>query len=278
MIINGINIKFMGTNSLAFTFEGRTVLIDPYFSRPPGVLGPGALMRKFQPDEGRIEWALSNFSIEKADAIAITHSHIDHAMDMPTIAKKTGATIYGSSSTANIARGLDLSEDRIVIVEPQGKYSIPPFTLSFHKSAHIPIPPPLDKLLENKEIDQPLIPPARVFDYKEGDVYVIKIEVTETRFAIYGSAGPLPDSLKGKQIDYVFASIGGLQTKPISHTDDYINGSILSLNPRKTYLTHWDLFTRPLSTTLRNLPMMAKIIDRFKERLGDGVLVMGVDS
>lgn len=42
--------------------------------------------------------------VSRADFVLLSHSHFNHAMDMPHIARKTGATVIGTESTANIAR------------------------------------------------------------------------------------------------------------------------------------------------------------------------------
>lgn len=129
-------------------------------------------------------------------------------------------------------------------------------------------------MLGPNEIGEPLIPPARVFDYKEGGVYAIRISTSEWSAALIGSAGILPESLAGTNVDYIFASIGGMQTRPLSYTDSYIDNVLLSLSPRRIYLTHWDLFTRPLTHPLHPLPLMERVIHRFQERLGDKVELM----
>lgn len=54
--------------------------------------------------------------LQRADrlrAIIISHSHHDHVMDAPYISNKTGATIYGSSSALNVARGGDVPDGRM---------------------------------------------------------------------------------------------------------------------------------------------------------------------
>lgn len=138
----GTTVGFLGTNALFFRKDGETILIDPYFSRPAGVLGPGALTRHFAPDREKIAATLEKYGITDADALLLTHSHIDHAMDIAEVSLMTGAHIYGSESTANIARGGGVSEDRLHIIDPVKDYRLSPFTFSFHRSTHLPIPPP----------------------------------------------------------------------------------------------------------------------------------------
>ena len=42
--------------------------------------------------------------ISKADYILVTHTHLDHVLDMPYIARKTGAQVIGTESASNFAR------------------------------------------------------------------------------------------------------------------------------------------------------------------------------
>lgn len=47
----------------------------------------------------------------------ITHGHPDHALDMPYIAKKTGATVVGTQSTADLARAGGVADPQVKVVK-----------------------------------------------------------------------------------------------------------------------------------------------------------------
>ena len=54
--------------------------------------------------------------IRRADYILVTHGHLDHALDAPYIAIKTGATIIGNETVANLARAYDVPDAQLVVV------------------------------------------------------------------------------------------------------------------------------------------------------------------
>src|SRR5688572_6941658 len=74
--------------------DGKTrLLIDGFFSRPSLLsLGLGRL----RPNRRRIARALSFGGAANVAGVFVSHSHYDHAMDAPTVASITGATVYGS--------------------------------------------------------------------------------------------------------------------------------------------------------------------------------------
>src|SRR5699024_8930575 len=94
--------------------DGKTtVLIDPYFSRIRTVKVWGKTFPSPTDDPRPVydlddvlepDTALIDQHIDNADFICISHSHFNHCMDMPYIAKKTGAVVIGTDSTMNIAK------------------------------------------------------------------------------------------------------------------------------------------------------------------------------
>jgi L-ascorbate metabolism protein UlaG (beta-lactamase superfamily) len=46
----------------------------------------------------------------------VTHGHLDHALDATYIAKKTGATIIGNETVANLARAYDVPDAQLIVV------------------------------------------------------------------------------------------------------------------------------------------------------------------
>ena len=104
----GLELEWLGVAGYRLTYEGTTVLVDPYVSRVPllSVSCAGPTL----PDA-----TLIDRYVRRADAILIGHTHWDHAVDAPAIARRDGATVYGSDSLARLMalHGLDG-----VIVEP----------------------------------------------------------------------------------------------------------------------------------------------------------------
>lgn len=105
----GVNFKWFGTDGWEITFGNKTILLDPWFSR----FDTGFFAGKFNAKTPiKVEEALIDQHIPKADQILIGHGHWDHMADIPYIAKKTGAQVIGSETHANVLRALQGAESR----------------------------------------------------------------------------------------------------------------------------------------------------------------------
>ena len=229
----GLELEWLGVAGYRLTYEGTTVLVDPYVSRVP--LLSVILRRPTLPDA-----TLIDRYVRRADAILIGHTHWDHAVDAPAIARRDGATVYGSDSLARLMalHGLDG-----VIVEPGRRYEIGPFTVSFTPSRH-------SKLLFGRKVpfDGPLtcedlhgLSPGA---YRCGDVFGIRIEVAGTSFYHQGSAD-LRDDAHIEPVDVFLAGIAGRQVTP-----HYWRRILPRLDPRVVVPTHYDTFFAPLDKPL----------------------------
>ena len=109
-LLPGLEIEWLGVAGYRLTFEGVTILIDPYVSRAP--LRSLLLRRPALPDAELIERYLPG----PVAAVLVGHTHWDHAVDAPAIARRDGCTVYGSDSLQRLMRlhGLDG-----VVVEPR---------------------------------------------------------------------------------------------------------------------------------------------------------------
>src|SRR5436190_7473841 len=76
----GLQLRWLGTAGFRFDYEGHTLLVDPYVTRVPF----GRFVRRSvsPPDPAAIAR-----HAERADAILIGHTHFDHALDAPAIAR-----------------------------------------------------------------------------------------------------------------------------------------------------------------------------------------------
>ena len=65
----------------------------------------------------------------------VGHTHFDHAVDAPAVARRFGCRAYGSSSLAHLM-GLHGLAELAVEVEPYRPYELGPFVVTFVPSAH----------------------------------------------------------------------------------------------------------------------------------------------
>ena len=73
--------------------------------------------------------------LDGADAVLVGHTHFDHALDVPAIARRFGCKVYGSRSLAQLMHLHGLAE-QAVVVEPYRTYEVGPFTFEFVPSVH----------------------------------------------------------------------------------------------------------------------------------------------
>src|SRR4030095_9716305 len=116
-----VQLKYLGTAGWEIT-DGRTVvLIDPFLTRPR-IVTPGDDTLATDPRPlltatgiAQSDTAVIDAHIQRADFILITHTHSDHVLDLPYIAKKTGATVLGTESTYNYARSCGVPGGQLIV-------------------------------------------------------------------------------------------------------------------------------------------------------------------
>ena len=183
-----LTVRFTGTSTLLFDDGDTAWMVDGWFSRP----GPLRLaLGKIAPDLQAIENGLAANQVTSLSAVIPVHSHYDHAMDSPEVARRTGATLMGSESTANIGRGWGLPETQIQILADRVPVRVGRFIITPIESRHFQFPDPAlrERALGSPEITQPLKPPVGLFDYRLGKAYVLHVQHPLGRFVIVGSAG-----------------------------------------------------------------------------------------
>jgi len=259
----GLRVTFLGVSTLLFDDGETAILIDGFFSRP-GVLR--ILAGRIEPNVERVEASLARAEIERLAAVVTVHSHYDHAMDSPLVAERTGALLVGSESTANIARGWGLTEERLHVVANESAENFGRFRVTLIPAAHFP------HGMAMGEIRKPLVTPARAVDYKEGGSYSVLLEHDGKTLLVQGSAGFVPGRLRGRRADVVFLAAAGLGTREEDYRDAYWREVVTAVGARRVIGTHWDDFTRPLDEPLvplsRFLDDVAGSFDFFIARAG----------
>ncbi|MFV5491243.1 MBL fold metallo-hydrolase [Acinetobacter sp. ASP199] len=249
-----LNIRFFGVSTLLFDDGQEQILIDGFFSRPSLWQ---VLSSKVSSNAALLQNIIQEEQLHRTRAILVTHSHYDHALDLPELAALLPHTqIIGSNSTLNIARshpGVKASQlRRAVSGQPlqSGQFKVTPLA-----SAHTPPTPVNDDLGE--EITAPLKLPAKFSDFKEGGSFDYLIEHDGQQILVKASTGFIPGQLKNVQADILFLGIAQLSRQSEDYQKSYLQQTLATVKPKIVIPIHWDDFFQPLSQPLQFLPRFA---------------------
>lgn len=248
-----LRATWLGVSALLLSDGRHAVMIDPFFSRPPGLL-PTLFNRPIEPSETRIRAWLERLEVRSLDAVLVSHSHFDHAMDAGVVARLTGARLVGSPSTLQVGRGAQLAESRLVEADPAIPLQFGDFQVSFVESTHAGRTGGRPR----GEIAAPLVPPARYLDYRLGGTYSILVSHPQGSLLHHGSAGFVPGALDGRHADVAFLGVA-----MIDALEPYLRETVDAVGASRVIPMHWDDFTRPLDQPLVPIPFLVRLDDFF---------------
>ncbi len=228
----GLELEWLGTAGFRLSYGGFDLLIEPYVSRQPlrAMLPRKALLS----DPER----LARF-VPHADAVLVGHTHFDHAVDVPALAKRDDCKVYGSTSLRTLM-GLYGLGDQSVVVAPGRVYELGPFEVTFVESLHskltLGLAVPMGGELTCDHLDD-----LSAGRYRCGHVYGIHIAVAGVTFYHQGSANLIDRLVVHRGVDYFLAGIAGR-----GFTPRYTERILSRLEPRVVIPQHFDDFFRPL--------------------------------
>ena len=236
----GLEIEWLGVAGYRLTYEGVSIFLDPYVSRA-SLLGL-ILGRRALSDPVLLDRYVS--APGPVAGVLVGHTHFDHAIDAPAVARRFNCSAYGSSSLAHLMRLHGLGA-RAVEVEPGRTYELGPFAVRFVPSRHSKLilgrRVPFDGELTCEHLHD-LSPAA----YKCGQVWAFRIEVAGIALYHQGSANLIDDALPREPVDVFLAGVAGR-----SYTPHYWRRILPSLDPRVVVPSHYDDFFRPLAHGLK---------------------------
>src|SRR5258708_40356377 len=83
-----VGMRWLGVAGTELSGDGRTLLIDPFVSRPPA--------RRLWAGRVAPDGALVAEKVPQGDVVLVTHAHWDHIMDVPEVARPPRPPAYGS--------------------------------------------------------------------------------------------------------------------------------------------------------------------------------------
>lgn len=238
-------MRWLGAAGFALELDGFVLLLDPYLTRRSLW---ACLARPLEPDLPLLERLLP-----RADAIVLGHTHFDHALDTPALARRTGARVFGSRSAAALCRAAGVPAAQVVDVESDAaarEAEVGPFRLRFFPSAHSRLL--LGRVPFAGEIDDCDALPVRAERYRCGAVFAVEIEAAGRRVLHLGSAELVEASLPPREVDLLLLCVAGWTKTP-----RLPERALRQASPGAVLLSHWDDFLRPVEQPARLLPAMA---------------------
>jgi L-ascorbate metabolism protein UlaG (beta-lactamase superfamily) len=229
-------LTYLGVAGWKLESRSGTLLVDPYVTRTAAKNEAEPLI----PDER----AIAAFLPSRADAILVGHSHFDHVLDVPSIARRTGATVIGTESTVHLALAGDVSSTQVRVARGNDTFEVGPFTVRSVAALHsltgqknIPIP---------SAIRLPL--PARAYDEGGTLQYLVRYpgeraDDVRTIFFV-GTANFIEYEVRslGVRPDVAVIAVGLREKVP-----DYTCRLLRALGrPKHVLPNHFDAFREPL--------------------------------
>ncbi len=241
-----VRLSYMGTAGWEITDGQTVILVDPYLTRlktetpndPPLASDPRPLVTSN--DFVSSDQAVIDAHIGKADYILITHTHLDHVLDMPNIAHKTGALVIGTESTANFARDNGVPDTQILTVKGGEDLQLRGCSVQVIPSLHGILPS--SSLFPSPSTIFPANakPPFRLGQlFVEGGTLAFLIRIDGHQIIVFGSMNYIEREVDGLRPDV--ALIGAMPERHKIYR--YTERLLRALGyPPLVMPTHWDRF------------------------------------
>ena len=253
---NAVTATWFGVSTLLFDDGETQILIDGFISRP--TLSEILLQRPVDNDAAMIDYTLNEYRMGRLAAIIPVHTHFDHAMDIGAIANRSSASILGSESAANIARGAGVPEDQIAVVSDGAEYSFGALSVKMIESVHGPVGWRGEIPLAGS-IDEPLVLPAPVVAWRAGCSYSIVISHPLGTTIVQGSTGFIEGALDEVQADVVMLGVGLLEGLGHDYAQAYWQAVVTATGAQLVFPIHFDDYTRPYG----EIELIPKVLDNF---------------
>ncbi len=253
----GVRATFLGVSTIYFTDGHSSILIDGFLTRPAALREDTVALAQVEPDPPTIARVLRKAGISKVDAIPVVHSHFDHALDTPEVAKQTGAVVLGSKTTYWICQGWGLPDEQFREMGHRDTARFGNFEVTFIRSRHVPftrgkaILTGGESVDEPDELTEPLVPPVHWGAYPEGGSYDIYLTHPLGKVLVHASAGYIEGALDGSPSDVIFLGIARLGDLLPSYRRDYLRETVGATGAKLVVPVHWDDYSVSLDEPLR---------------------------
>lgn len=247
-------LEYMGAAGWRVSDGQTIILIDPYLSRIVGPSPPGRSLPRMAGDTRPVygwedtiapDVAAIDARVPRADFILVTHTHYDHVLDVPHIALKTGATVIGTVSTANVLRAYGVPEKQLITVRGGEDYEFGAFSVRVIPSLH--------SALDQKHYFSAETAPAGMKApltlrqiHPEGGTVAYLVRLRGHQILAFGGMNYIEREIAGLRPDVVL--LGAAPSRKEIY--DYTRRAMRALGfPPLVLPTHWDNFMVPYSAS-----------------------------
>lgn len=246
-----MKVTYLGTTVLLFDDGKDQILFDAYITRFSLFK---CFVGKVKSNEKLVDKIIEQHNINRLKAIFVSHSHFDHVFDAPCIAHKTGAVIYGSSSTINVGVGENIPPEQLAEFESGQTYSVGDFKITVLSSIHSK--PTILSLDLGQKIEKPLSQPCKRVEYKEGGSYDFLVEHCDKKYLIRPSFGYIEGQLDGINADVLFLGTAGFGKEDAATKEKFFAETVDKVKPETVIPLHWDSFFSSLEKPTKGMPKM----------------------
>ena len=235
-----LTLSYLGNAGWQIEDGQPVIIVDPYVSQfhDKRLGNPNTSDDSDEvlvPDEAQIA-----AHIPRADFVVITHSHSDHMLDPPSVAKNTGAVIIGSEGSANIARAEGVPEKQLIIVKGGDDLDFGRFSLRVIPSLHSQL---FAKHYNNSEFSGPVVSglkaPLHESAYHEGGTFAYLLRLAGHRILIMGSMNYIEREMTGLKPDIALIGSGASRQEIYNYSRRLMKALA---NPPIVLPTHWDSY------------------------------------
>lgn len=223
-----IFFRWFGVAGIELKINNCVLIIDPYFTRVPFYK---MWVGKVVPDKNLIAQ-----NIKYCDFVLVTHSHIDHLMDVANVAKNAKCKVYGSDNTCKLLSYCEIPKEYILEIKAGDILNLGKFQVEVIHANHRNV-----LGFSAGPLVYPLSPPFSARQYRMDNCFAFRISVDGISIMTDPGINNVAKNLR--KADILFISV--------SYSEEYYKLLFEFINPKILIPIHWDNFFYPLSVPIR---------------------------
>ncbi|MBR2572338.1 MAG: MBL fold metallo-hydrolase [Clostridia bacterium] len=245
-----MRLTWLGTAGFLLEDAGFPIALDPFLGLPHPEAG-GPAREKFR----------------TAQAVFLTHGHLDHILDVPGLYRDSCARIYTTPAPAGYLLSAGIPKERVHLIRPGDTVSEGPFEIDAYASRHCAFDAGL--VLQTACRPAFFAHPRRAFRIlklhrslpEAGETLFYQIRCGKTRIAAMGSLNLRDDVAYPTGADALLLPFQGR-----SRINEYAMPFVGRLKPQRVILHHWDDTFPPLSGRIETGEFCSAVRQRFSIR------------